>query len=76
MPTVDDAYAQLWKAINASLDPPTDAGLYKAWVDNYATWGSPVDAEFTTDAGVPTQVFANAIVEWHDDGAHVLGQST
>ena len=74
MPTQDDAYKQLWRAINPLAALNVNAGLYKAWRDNYADWGSPVQDEFTTDSGVPTQVFANAIVEWHADGAHVVGR--
>ncbi len=74
MATLDDAYAQLWHAIKTDAAINTAAGLYKAWRDNYADWGSPVQDEFTTDKGVPTQVFSHAIVEWHADGAHVIGR--
>ncbi len=72
MSTIDDAFAQLWRAIKPDATLDTGAGLYKAWHQHYAEWGSPIQNEFTTDAGIPTQVFANAIVEWHPDGAHVV----
>ena len=74
MASIDDAYAQLWQAINASVPMNTDSGLYKAWRDHYADWGSPVAGEFQGDDGNTYQAFTHAIVAWMPDGPHVQGQ--
>lgn len=74
MPTVDDAYTQLWVAINPTVTLNPGSGFYQAWRDHYAEWGSPVADEFTADDGTPWQTFAHAIVYWGSDGPHVQGQ--
>jgi hypothetical protein len=71
MPTIDEAYQQLWQAVNPTVPLNTDSGLYKAWLDNYKDWGSPVAGEYAGDDGNTYQAFSHAIVQWASDGPHV-----
>ena len=72
--TIDDAYAQLWQAVNPTVALNPDSGLYKAWQAAYRDWGSPVADEYQADDGTPTQAFTHAIVQWTANGAEVVGE--
>lgn len=68
MVTIDNAFGDLWHAINSGVPLNPDAGIYKAWCNNYQEWGSPLAGEVDLDGGGSYQVFSRAIVQYTDAG--------
>ena len=72
MASLDEFYAQLWTAFSPTIPRNTGSGIYKAWMENYPDWGSPLADEAKLDDGTPIQTFSSAIVKWTEQGAEVV----
>lgn len=72
MATLDDAFAQLWHAVNPDVPLNRDAAIYQAWRSHYADWGSPIGDESGLDTGGVYQCFTHAVISWDaDNGVQV-----